>query len=87
MPNWGFFIARLLSAIGSWLDASNLRNRVYKLEEENEIMRVALEDIQRMDAEGRIGWIAQETLHKRQKITEQTQNVKKPTSSSLVVFY
>ena len=67
MPNWGVFAARLLSAIGSWLDASNLRNRVYKLEQENEIMRVALEDIQRMDAEGRIGWIAQETLHNVKK--------------------
>ena len=63
MLNWGLFVARLLSAIGSWLDASNLRNRVYKLQEENELMRIALEDIQRMDAEGRIGWIAQETLH------------------------
>jgi hypothetical protein len=63
MLNWGYFVARLLSAIGSWLDASNLRNRVYKLEHENELMRVALDDIQRMDAEGRIGWIAQETLH------------------------
>ena len=63
MPNWGVFVARLLGAIGSWLDASNLRNRVYQLEQENEVMRVALEDIQRMDAEGRIGWIAQETLH------------------------
>ena len=62
MPNWGVFVARLLSAIGSWLDASNLRNRVYKLEEENEIMRVALEDIQRMDADGRTGWLAKETL-------------------------
>ena len=67
MPNWGVFVARLLSAIGSWLDASNLRNRVYKLEQENDIMRVALDDIQRMDPEGRIGWIVQETL----------QNVKK----------
>ena len=63
MPNWGVFVARLLSAIGSWLDASNLRNRVYQLEQENDLMRVALDDIQRMDAEGRIGWIAQETLH------------------------
>jgi predicted KAP-like P-loop ATPase len=62
MPNWGVFVARLLSVIGSWLDASNLRNRVYKLEQENEVMRVALEDIQRMGSEGRIAWIAQETL-------------------------
>ena len=67
MLNWGLFVARLLSAIGSWLDASNLRNRVYKLQEENELMRIALEDIQRMDAEGRIGWIAQETLERVEK--------------------
>ena len=63
MPNWGYFVAKLLSAIGSWLDAGNLRNRVYQLQNENELMRIALEDIQRMDPEGRIGWIAQETLH------------------------
>ena len=62
MPNWGVFVARLLSAIGSWLDASNLRNRVYKLEQDNEIMRVALEDIRRMDKDGRIGWLAKQTL-------------------------
>ena len=47
MPNWGYFVAKLLSAIGSWLDASNLRNRVYQLQNENELMRIALEDIQR----------------------------------------
>lgn len=46
----------------SWLDASNLRNRVYKLEEENEIMRTALDDIRRMDVEGRMGWHAKRTL-------------------------
>jgi hypothetical protein len=62
MINWSYLIARFISAIGSWLDASNLRNRVYKLEEEKEIMRTALADIQRMDREGRIGWYAKETL-------------------------
>ncbi len=62
MPNWGVFVARMLSAIGSWLEASNLRNRVYKLEQDNEIMRVALEDIQRMDKDGQIGWLAKQTL-------------------------
>ena len=55
MPNWSYLIARLISAIGSWLDASNLRNRVYQLDEENEILRTALEDVRRMDPEGRIG--------------------------------
>jgi hypothetical protein len=35
---------------------------MYKLEEENEIMKTALEDIQRMDAEGRMGWHAKRTI-------------------------
>jgi predicted KAP-like P-loop ATPase len=64
MPNWGYLIARLISAIGSWLDASNLRNRVYQLQEENEILKTALDDIQRMDPEGRSGWLAKSTLDK-----------------------
>jgi hypothetical protein len=64
MPNWSYLIARLISAMGSWLDASNLRNRVYKIEEENEILRIALQDIQRMDPEGRIGWYAREVLER-----------------------
>jgi hypothetical protein len=59
--NWGFFVARLISAIGSWLDASNLRNRVYKLENENEIMRTALDDILRIDPNSQAGWIAEQT--------------------------
>jgi hypothetical protein len=62
MINWSYLIAKLISMIASWLDAGNLRNRVYKLEEENEIMRVGLEDIQRMDAEGRMGWHAKRVL-------------------------
>lgn len=62
MIDWSYIIARLVSAIGSWLDSSNLRNRVYQLKEENEIMRTALEDIQRMDSEGRMGWHAKRIL-------------------------
>jgi hypothetical protein len=62
MIDWSYLIARFVSAVGSWIDASNLRNRVYKLREENEIMRTALEDIQRMDAEGRMGWHAKRTI-------------------------
>jgi len=45
--NWSYLIARLISAIASWLDASNLRNRVYQLQEENEILRTALADVPR----------------------------------------
>jgi hypothetical protein len=60
--DWSWLIARFISAIGSWLDSSNLRNRVYKLQQENEIMRTSLEDIQRMDSEGRMGWHAKRTI-------------------------
>lgn len=60
--NWSYLVARLISAIASWLDASNLRNRVYALREENEILHTALEDVIRMDPEGRIGWYAREIL-------------------------
>jgi hypothetical protein len=62
MINWSYLIARLVGAIGSWIDASNLRNQMYRLKEQNEIMRTALEDIQRMDAEGRMGWHAKRTI-------------------------
>ena len=62
MIDWSWLIARLISAVGSWIDASNLRNRMYKLKEENEVMRTALEDIQRMDSEGRMGWHAKRTI-------------------------
>ena len=64
MPNWSYLIARLISAVGSWLDASNLRNRVYMLQQENELLRVALDDIQRMDPEGRLGWYARQALER-----------------------
>ena len=62
MINWSWLIARVISAIGSWIDASNLRNQMYRLREQNEIMRTSLEDIQRMDAEGRMGWHAKHTI-------------------------
>jgi len=62
MIDWYYLVARFISAVGSWLDASNLRNRVYKLKEENEIMYTALDDIRRMDPEGRMGWHAKRTI-------------------------
>ena len=64
MPNWSYLIARLIRAVGSWLDASNLRNRVYQLQQQNELLRVALDDIRRMDPEGRLGWYAREALER-----------------------
>lgn len=62
MINWGALIAKFISMVMSWMDASNLRNRVYTLEQQNELMRVALEDIQRMDREGRVGWYAKSVI-------------------------
>ena len=54
MIDWSYLIARLVSAIGSWIDSSNLRNKVYKQAEEAEIMMTALEDIERMSSEEKI---------------------------------
>jgi hypothetical protein len=62
MLDWSVVVAKFISMLMSWLDAGNLRTRVYRLEEANEIMRVGLEDIQRMDPEGRMGWYAKQVL-------------------------
>lgn len=48
----------------SWLQATNLRNQMYALQEKNEIMRTALDDIQRMDNGGKIAKYAKLTLEK-----------------------
>ena len=62
MINWSWLIARLVSAIGSWIDSSNLRNRVYKMAEEAEIMMTALEDIERMSSEEKIKKYARKAI-------------------------
>jgi hypothetical protein len=62
MIDWSWLIARLVSAIGSWIDSSNLRNRVYKMAEESEIMMTALEDIERMSGEAKIKQYARKAI-------------------------
>lgn len=42
------WVPRIIAGILSILDASNLRERVYNLEDEHEIMWTALDDIKRM---------------------------------------
>jgi fatty acid-binding protein DegV len=64
MYNWGYIIAKFISAVGSWIDAANLRNRVYSLQDENARLRLALEDIERMDHGGRISQYARRILNK-----------------------
>lgn len=62
MINWSWLIARAVSAIGSWIDASNLRNRCFKMAEEAEIMMTALEDIERMSKEQNIKHYARRAI-------------------------
>ena len=62
MIDWSWLIARLVSAVGSWIDASNLRNRCFKMAEEAEIMMTALEDIERMSREEHIKKYAQKAI-------------------------
>lgn len=62
MINWAYIVARLISAIGSWIEASNLRNRCFKMAEEAEIMMTALEDIERMSKEDRIKQYARRAI-------------------------
>ena len=62
MIDWSYVVARLVSAIGSWIDSSNLRNKVYKQAEEAEIMMTALEDIERMSKEDNIKKYARKAI-------------------------
>jgi hypothetical protein len=59
---WAKVTGELLSWAMSLLQAENLRQQIYRLKNENEILRTALSDIQRMDHGGRISEYAQRTL-------------------------
>ena len=62
MIDWSAIVGKFVSMLMSWMQAGNLRNRMYILQEQNELMRTGLEDIQRMDSEGRMGWYAKSVL-------------------------
>jgi hypothetical protein len=51
-----------MSGIMSIIDASNLRNRVYSIKTEHELMWTALDDIARMHKDHTSGKMAQRTL-------------------------
>ena len=55
-------LPKAISMIASWLDSGNLRNRVYKMAEESEIMMTALEDIERMSREENIKKYARKAI-------------------------
>jgi len=57
-------LPKLLGMAMSWLDAGNLRNKVYHLGDKLEIARLALDDMQRMDDLKLIKDLARRTLEK-----------------------
>lgn len=62
MEFWAQVIARLVSAVLSISDSANLRNRVYELKDEHEIMWTALDDIKRMYPDHPSSEFARKTL-------------------------
>lgn len=56
-------LARLMSGIMSIVDASNLRNRVYSIQTEHELMWTALDDIARMYKDHPSSAMARRTLN------------------------
>lgn len=62
MIDWSYFVAKIVTTVASWIDAGNLRNRVFKMAEEAEIMMTALEDIERMSSETKIKQYAQRAI-------------------------
>jgi len=60
---WSMIIAKILTTVMSWVDAGNLRNKMYQQAEEAEIMMTALEDIERMSSEDRIKQYARKAMN------------------------
>ena len=52
----------------SWIDAGNLRNKMYQQAEEMEIMMTALEDIERMSREDNIKKYARTAIETVKKL-------------------
>jgi hypothetical protein len=48
--NSGPIVARIIGGVISLLQASNLRNRVYSMEDRLDILEVAIEDIERINS-------------------------------------
>ena len=60
---WSMIIAKVLTTVMSWVDAGNLRNKMFQQAEEAEIMMTALEDIERMSSEARIKHYARTAIN------------------------
>lgn len=62
MNNVSQLLAKVLTGILSIIDASSLRNRLYQIKEEHELMWTALDDIARMYPDTDAGRFAKNTL-------------------------
>jgi hypothetical protein len=62
MIDWSYLVSKLFTTVASWIDAGNLRNKMYKQAEEAEIMMTALEDIERMSREDNIKQYARKAI-------------------------
>ena len=60
---WSVIVGKILTTVMSWADAGNLRNRMYKMAEELEIIMTALEDIERMSREENIKRYARKAIN------------------------
>ena len=60
---WSIIIGKILTTVMSWIDAGNLRNRMYRMAEEAEIIMTALEDIERMSREANIKQYARKAIN------------------------
>jgi hypothetical protein len=59
---WSIIIGKILTTVMSWLDAGNLRTKMFQQAEEAEIMMTALEDIERMSREPNIKQYARKVM-------------------------
>jgi hypothetical protein len=69
---WSIIVGKILTTVMSWADAGNLRNRMYKMAEESEIIMTALEDIERMSKEENIKQYARKAITTVKGLTNDT---------------
>jgi hypothetical protein len=64
MELWVKILPKLISSIMSIVDSANLRNKLYEMQDEHELMWTALDDIARMHKDHPAGQHAEKTILK-----------------------
>ena len=67
MMHWAKISAVAVSAVLSVADMVNLRNRVYTLLDQREILLTALDDVARMEPDSKVGKLARRTLDQMER--------------------